>query len=181
MAMEVKLVVGHGKHAGREIPIPIPKFFVGRAEDCHLRVHSELVSRHHCVFMIEEGFVAVRDFQSKNGTFVNGKRIAPEVELKSGDRVQVGPMELEVRIGPVVAGKTTSTGSVGQETLAATRSQPSEDGFLLEDRRDDAGDDASNADDTVTMFPADLTTTPEKAGAHAPAPVESGKEERKGT
>jgi len=164
--MDVKLVVSKGKHAGREIPISIPKFFVGRAEDCQLRVHSELVSRHHCVFVVEEGFVAVRDFHSKNGTFVNGDRITPEVELKPGDRVQVGPLEFEVQIS--VARETPKSAPRQDRVETAARSEPSGDGFLLEDRQ--GGEDKE--EDTVTMFPADLAKIAEKAGSQAGASVE---------
>ena len=35
--MEVKLVVANGKNVGQEIPVPGPKFLIGRADDCQLR------------------------------------------------------------------------------------------------------------------------------------------------
>jgi pSer/pThr/pTyr-binding forkhead associated (FHA) protein len=97
-AMEVKLVVTNGRHSGREIPIRVPKFFIGRAEDCHLRPGSDLVSRHHCVILVEGSAVAVRDFGSKNGTFVNGEQVMPERELKNGDRLVVGQLDFDVQI-----------------------------------------------------------------------------------
>ena len=79
--MEVKLIVLHGKSAGKEVPVPGPKFFIGRAEDCHLRPQSDAVSRHHCAVLVEDGFVSVRDFGSKNGTFVNGERLLADHRL----------------------------------------------------------------------------------------------------
>ncbi len=96
--MEVKLKVQVGKNVGQELLVPGPKFFIGRAEDCQLRPRSDLISRHHCVLLVEEGFVAVRDFGSKNGTHVNGERVAGERELKPGDRLTVGPLEFEVLV-----------------------------------------------------------------------------------
>lgn len=106
--MEVKLVVTNGRHSGREIPIKVPKFFIGRAEDCHLRPGSDLVSRHHCVILVEDGAVAVRDFGSKNGTFVNGEQVMPERELQNGDRLVVGQLDFDVQISgaPVAAPAT---------------------------------------------------------------------------
>ena len=70
--MEVKLVVTNGRHAGREIPIKGPKFFIGRAEDCHLRPGSDLVSRHHCVILVGKttlryGISAARTAPSSTG------------------------------------------------------------------------------------------------------------------
>jgi predicted component of type VI protein secretion system len=103
--MEVRLKVLVGANAGQELKIPAPKFFVGRAEDCQLRPRSDLISRHHCVFLIEEGFVSLRDFGSKNGTIVNGERVSNEIELKSGDQVTIGPLQFEVIVTATVAGK----------------------------------------------------------------------------
>jgi len=105
-AMEVKLVVTNGRHSGREIPIRVPKFFIGRAEDCHLRPGSDLVSRHHCVILVEGGTVTVRDFGSKNGTFVNGEQVMPERELNNGDRLVVGQLDFDVQISGVPAVQT---------------------------------------------------------------------------
>lgn len=96
--MEVRLKVQVGKNVGQELMVPGPKFFIGRAEDCQLRPRSDLISRHHCVLLVEESFVAVRDFGSKNGTHVNGQRVAGEHELKHGDRLTVGPLEFEVLV-----------------------------------------------------------------------------------
>jgi pSer/pThr/pTyr-binding forkhead associated (FHA) protein len=103
--MDVKLKVIVGGSAGQEIAIPGPKFFIGRAEDCQLRPRSDLISRHHCALIIEENLVAVRDFGSKNGTHVNGERVAAERELKDGDILKVGPLEFEVSIKVSVTAK----------------------------------------------------------------------------
>ena len=117
--MEVRLKVVTGANAGQELLIPGPKFFIGRAEDCHLRPRSDLISRHHCVLMLENDFVAVRDFGSKNGTIVNDERVIGEQELKSGDRLRVGPLEFEVSV--VVAAPSKKRPKVESVLEAATR------------------------------------------------------------
>ena len=96
--MDVKLYVLHGKQAGVTIPVAGPRFFIGRAEDCQLRPHSELISRHHCVIIVDEDMVQIHDFGSKNGTYLNGARIEDQEELHAGDRLQIGSLEFEVRI-----------------------------------------------------------------------------------
>lgn len=96
--MEVKLVVVGGKSAGREIPVAVPKFFIGRAPECQLRPGSNMVSRHHCVLVSGDAVLAVRDFGSTNGTLVNGQRVEGGAQLNDGDRLKVGPLELEVRM-----------------------------------------------------------------------------------
>jgi pSer/pThr/pTyr-binding forkhead associated (FHA) protein len=103
--MDVKLVVLGGKNHGQGIPVRGPKFVIGRAEDCQLRPGSDLVSRQHCVILLAEGYVAIRDFGSRNGTYVNGDRITGEQELKSGDKIKVGPLEFEVQLSVSVSGK----------------------------------------------------------------------------
>ncbi len=118
--MEVKLVVVGGKNAGREIGVAGPKFFIGRSEDCHLRPGSDLVSRHHAVILVEDGFVSIRDFGSKNGTFVNDERVTTERELKTGDQLKIGPLAFEVQLTVDVGGKKKPKIHSVQEAAART-------------------------------------------------------------
>lgn len=94
--MDLKLKVSVGKNAGQELRIPGPRFLIGRGEDCQLRPKSDLISRHHCVLMIEESGVSLRDLGSRNGTFVNDEQLFGETELKTGDRIKFGPLEFDV-------------------------------------------------------------------------------------
>jgi pSer/pThr/pTyr-binding forkhead associated (FHA) protein len=103
--MELKLKVLEGKSSGQEIAVSGKKFFIGRADDCNLRPNSDLISRHHCVLLVEDGYVGVRDFGSKNGTFVNDERVVGERELKAGDRLSVGPLRFEVHLAHGLAAK----------------------------------------------------------------------------
>jgi pSer/pThr/pTyr-binding forkhead associated (FHA) protein len=102
--MQVKLKVLSGSHAGKEIKIPLAKFFIGRGEECHLRPQSDLISRHHCAIMIENGVATIRDLKSRNGTVVNGDKIVGDYILKQGDQVKVGPLEFEVLIDHSLGG-----------------------------------------------------------------------------
>jgi len=105
MKMEVRLRVTSGRNADRVVQVVGPKFFIGRAEECQLRPHTDTVSRHHCVLLFESNCILVRDLGSKNGTFVNDKRVQREAELKDGDRLRVAQTEFEVHMG----GEITST------------------------------------------------------------------------
>jgi len=96
--LQAKLKVVGGKHHGKIIPLSTHKFLIGREQDCQLRPNSELVSRHHCVFNLDDFTVRLRDLGSTNGTLVNGTRVRGEVTLKSGDRVRVGKLDFEVVI-----------------------------------------------------------------------------------
>lgn len=94
--MEAKLVVATGKSAGRAIVLKRARLLIGRAEECDVRPLSEEVSRRHCQVLKETDHVAVEDLGSRNGTFVNGKRIEAKTVLHDGDRLRVGSLELTV-------------------------------------------------------------------------------------
>ena len=103
--MLVKLKVMHGASAGKEIKIPKAEFLVGRGDECHLRPKSDAISRRHCVLVIDETQVTVRDLGSRNGTYVNGDRIEGDRVLKVGDHLKIGPLEFEVLIDHGLGGE----------------------------------------------------------------------------
>ncbi len=180
--MDVRLVVIGGKNAGRIIPVTGEKFFVGRAEDCHLRPHSDLVSRHHCAIMVQEGEVTVRDFGSRNGTMVNGERIRGEEELRPGDRLAIGPLEFEVLLEVSLAGqkkpKVKSVEEAAARTVQSAANKPKEDeldiGDWLEDTVDGSGD--TKAMDTVETGMVAMDTP---AAEDTPAEPESEEDSEK--
>ena len=96
--LQVQLKVVDGKHAGKIIPLTENKFLIGREEDCHLRPNSDLVSRHHCMFSVDQFKVFLRDLGSTNGTFVNGERLRGKTELQTGDKVAVGKLHFEIAV-----------------------------------------------------------------------------------
>ncbi|MFN5532454.1 MAG: FHA domain-containing protein, partial [Planctomycetaceae bacterium] len=96
--LRVELKVLEGSQAGKVIPLNVRQFLIGREQDCHLRPNSELVSRHHCVFAIDDFSVRLRDLGSTNGTFLNGERLKGQAVLKAGDKVTVGKLAFEVSI-----------------------------------------------------------------------------------
>lgn len=96
--LRASLKVVGGKHDGQLIPLSTPKFLIGREEDCHLRPNSDMISRHHCAFSVDDFSVRLRDLGSTNGTLVNGVRIRGVVQLNTSDRVTVGKLEFQIVI-----------------------------------------------------------------------------------
>jgi len=96
--MSIQLVVASGSRAGQVIPIIGERFVIGRADDCHLKPRSELISRYHCEIAMKEGKVFVRDMGSKNGVFHNEEQITETKELKNGDKLAIGPLDFFVNI-----------------------------------------------------------------------------------
>ncbi len=118
--MDVKLVVLGGKHPGQEIAVQGPEFLVGRAPECKLRPNSDMVSRRHCMISIADGRVTIRDLGSRNGTLVNGEKIAGEHELRTGEKIKIGPLEFEVHLSTSIGGKKKPKVHNVQEAAART-------------------------------------------------------------
>lgn len=57
------------------------------------------LSQQHARFDLREGRLAVVDLKSRNGTWVNGKRITTPVFLKHADRILVGGTVFRLRVG----------------------------------------------------------------------------------
>lgn len=62
------------------------------------QAYASGVSRLHAVIKREASHVFLMDLDSANGTFINGKRLTPNVEhtLKNGDVVALGKLKIQV-------------------------------------------------------------------------------------
>jgi pSer/pThr/pTyr-binding forkhead associated (FHA) protein len=191
--LQASLKVIGGKNDGKLIQFKSSKFLVGREQDCHLRPNSDLVSRHHCVFSLDDYALRLRDLGSTNGTLVNGRRIRGETVLTPGDVVKIGKLNLEVLIGnaahaehaPPIPSLETTTNSSAVDTardLPIVQTTLDDSGmFTMSDSGDTAqfeiaenpGEDTGTRDDipiesdTVAGVPSDQTQTEQPA-----APVE---------
>jgi hypothetical protein len=102
--MDAKLRVVGGRFSGHTIQVSRGKLLIGRAEDCDLRPESEFVSGYHCVLLLDEYTLRVRDLGSKNGTLVNGRRTGTGVTiLLHDDMVSIGEMNILVDLSPAAA------------------------------------------------------------------------------
>jgi len=98
--MQVKLRVRSGSHEGKDINVSSEKFLIGRSESCQLRPKSESVSRKHCIIVLKDNKVLIQDLKSRNGTFVNEKRLPSDKAkvLKAGDQLRIGKLSFELVI-----------------------------------------------------------------------------------
>lgn len=111
--MDVRLVVQSGGRAGREIPITLDDFVIGRDLGCHFRVDHDRVNHHHCRIRRSKNKVLVEDLNSIHGTMVNDHAIR-SVEAHDGDRLRVGPATFVLRIGQEAAPKGRDEGLSGE-------------------------------------------------------------------
>ena len=70
-------------------------FVAGRSHDCNLPLDETLASRRHIEVTFVRGAYWIRDCGSRNGTLVNGEKIADNYELKDGDEVEIGSTRLK--------------------------------------------------------------------------------------
>jgi len=73
----------------RLIPLLDGETVIGRDPEAAVFIDSLKVSRHHARIVVTSGRARVEDLGSKNGTQVNGRRIAGVADLADGDRIGV--------------------------------------------------------------------------------------------
>lgn len=91
--MEAKLVPVMGSDMmGDYLLKPAEPLVIGRADSCDIQLRQSKVSRAHCRIVFERGFFNIEDLDSKNGTWVNNRRIHRAI-LFHHDRIAVGSAE----------------------------------------------------------------------------------------
>ncbi len=70
---------------------------VGRDETCQVRLLDSMVSRVHCIITLDGKRYIVKDLDSRNGTWVNGRKISGRKHVREGDVIQIGPFRLMIR------------------------------------------------------------------------------------
>ncbi len=83
------LTVLTGSSTGQTLKIR-GKLTIGRATEAELRIADDGISRHHARIHYANDAASVEDLASRNGTFVNGKRITTATLLHDGDKIQLG-------------------------------------------------------------------------------------------
>jgi predicted component of type VI protein secretion system len=78
----------------QEFDLPPGETVLGRSPECHVTIDDPLVSREHAKILVTNERVVLRDLGSRNGSKLNGRPVAGEIELHDGDRVRIGNQEL---------------------------------------------------------------------------------------
>ena len=93
------LIVMTQPDAARPLALRKPETTVGRAPVNDIVVDTERASRFHAVLSVEGQFVSVRDLDSRNGTWVNGIRVAMTRMLVDGDTLDIGGCSIRYLAG----------------------------------------------------------------------------------
>ena len=117
-ALEVpRVAVSAGTGAGcvltwgaHEIPLADGENLVGRALDASARVESATVSRWHARIVLAAAGATIEDLGSKNGTYLNGRRVSGPATVVNGDAISLGSVRLVFRVVSATDSTQTSTG-----------------------------------------------------------------------
>lgn len=111
------------KQSGPELmPMEAERLTVGKAAENSVSIAGDgSLSGLHAAFERYGGDWVVRDLGSRNGTFVNGKRIFGDVRLRHGDEVRVGRTRLVFRSDTAAEPTMTETAEAAPELTRRER------------------------------------------------------------
>ncbi|MGI2908087.1 protein kinase domain-containing protein [Tolypothrix sp. VBCCA 56010] len=110
MPTKITLTITEGKLSGRQYTFDSrTTSIIGRSQDCNPQLPDDeehrTISRYHCLLDINPPAIRIRDFGSKNGTYVNSQKIGqreenqtpeqaakiqfPEYDLQDGDEIKL--------------------------------------------------------------------------------------------
>ena len=95
--MDVNLVLFKKDGSQKAFSVPSDNTIIGRRHDCDLCIPLMIISKRHCELNQNKEAVKIRDLDSRNGTFLNGKRIN-ETTVKAGDYIRIGPLTFLLQI-----------------------------------------------------------------------------------
>jgi DNA-binding winged helix-turn-helix (wHTH) protein len=100
--------------SGQSALLPLGAHLIGRRPDCAVAIEDPSVSRVHARLEITRGLLRIEDLRSKNGTFVEGKRIATPTELLNRCEIVIG--EVAVQLARLDSGDASTQTAVPRLT-----------------------------------------------------------------
>jgi DNA-binding winged helix-turn-helix (wHTH) protein len=82
----------------REFNLDPGENLIGRDRDAVVWIDDESVSRRHARISIGAEGASIEDLDSKNGTYLNGRKTRGSASLSNRDIVKIGPATLTVRV-----------------------------------------------------------------------------------
>ena len=139
MAITVTVLSATRKNGGAlRLSLDAPRIVIGRTEGCEVRIPDPTVSPRHASIRARGAEYILVDEGSKNGTLFGKVQLSPHSPrvLKTGDRVRVGRVWLEIAVGPPMGPIATPAAARAMalaliaESLAA-RGEPAEPRVLV--------------------------------------------------
>lgn len=104
------LVCTEGAAKGQRALVGEAGLMLGRGEHCDLIIEDTGVSREHARVLLHNDAVWVQDAGSRNGCFLNGRRLARHQTLSPGDDLRIGEHRFTLELeDPFPADSSIST------------------------------------------------------------------------
>ena len=115
-------IVLHATQGVREIPlVNAYSWTLGRGSENDIPLADKCASRNHAMFqLVGESNYFLIDLGSRNGSFVNGRRVTIPVSLKNGDRITLGETNLEFYCPEMTTAPNAAEDDDGRVDTAAT-------------------------------------------------------------
>jgi DNA-binding winged helix-turn-helix (wHTH) protein len=84
-------------HGAKELPLGQGENVIGRDPAVHVSIDDASVSRHHARIVVDGFSARLEDLGSKNGTYVQDRRVEGAVPLRDGDAIRLGSVALVFR------------------------------------------------------------------------------------
>ncbi|HEY2787261.1 MAG TPA: FHA domain-containing protein [Fimbriiglobus sp.] len=115
--MNARLIPNDG---GTPVELRKEMTLVGRNDDCDIFLDHKSVSKLHCILVMTDGLILVRDLGSTNGTRVNGQRVR-RAALLPNDHLAIANFKYQVLFGPELepeaVGAAEQTGALQRNAL----------------------------------------------------------------
>lgn len=99
----------------KDIELTVEPVSIGRSREADIPLLDDKVSRVHCGIRLSEGKFYLKDLKSRNGTYVNGQRVEDTIEIKAGDRIQIGSTVFVMEAASNQEAAAQALGSVGND------------------------------------------------------------------
>ncbi len=118
------LVATRGPLSGQRYAVTEAGLTVGRGDICDVVIPDAGVSRQHARVLLHNAAVWVQDEGSRNGVFVNGKRVVRHRQLSPGAEMLIGEHAFTLELAPAFPDDPSVIQVTGTDDLSVRRSPP---------------------------------------------------------
>jgi predicted component of type VI protein secretion system len=120
---EASLVVRSGVNGVERVALDQVRHVIGRRKPADIVLDNEYVSGSHAEIIFADNQYAIRDLESKNGTFLDSEPVGDQpVPLRSGARIDIGHAAVVLTFQLADATITQTSSDFGLETNASKTS-----------------------------------------------------------
>ena len=130
---EPQLILAMKNKILERISLDRTRYLIGRNEFCDIRIDHEWISRQHTIIIRNDKSTVIVDLKSRNGTYVNGKRVRRQV-LINNDIVSLGDHRIKF-VDPSVTRRTSLRDAGWDETTLAESIRDIRKGLVRRMRR----------------------------------------------